>query len=210
MANFMNEHFIPGLPKLSKPLVCINPSPKVSELDSVLVDERTGIWLTYEHLKKKGLSDIGVIHGGFKIDLTARKLKYIRELLPEFNLNLQEDWVFESSYDTIEDTYRLMSTLLQANRPLPQVFICLNDLMAIGACRAIHDKGYRIPKDFSVVGSDDISFSKYFNPSLTSIKVPTEDLGKTAARILLNKLTNPNLPPQRIYLPPTLMVRESC
>ena len=207
---FMNEHFIPGVPKLAKPLVCINPNPGLSEMDSVLVDERTGIWLTYEHLKKKGIKHIGVIHGEHHIDLTQRKLRFIRELLPDFDLVLKEEWLFESSYDSVEDTYRLMSTLLQSDQELPQVFLCLNDLMAVGASRAIQDKGYRIPKDFAIVGSDDISFAKYMSPSLTSIKVPTEDLGKTAARILLNKLTNPNLPPQRIYLPPTLIVRESC
>ncbi len=207
---FFNKAFIPGIPKLSKPIVCINPNPIANDLDSVLVDERTGIWLTYEHLTKKGYNNIGVIHGGYHIDLTVRKLKYVKELLADFNLTLKEEWIYESSYDTIEDSYRIMSGLLQSGRELPQVFLCLNDLMAIGISRAILDKGYSIPKDFAVVGSDDISFSKYFNPSLTSIKVPTEDLGKTAARILLNKMSNPNLPPQRIYLPPTLIVRESC
>ncbi|QRN86229.1 LacI family DNA-binding transcriptional regulator [Clostridia bacterium] len=207
---FMNSHFIPGIPNLTKPMVCINPNPDIKELDSVLVDERTGIWLTFEHLKKRGYTDIGIIHGGHHIEITRHKLKYIRELLSDFDLNLKDEWIYESSFDTIDESYRLMTNLLQSGQKLPRVFLCINDLIAIGISRAILDKGYRIPKDFAIIGSDDISFSKYFSPSLTSIKVPTEDLGKTAARILLNKISNPNLPPQRIYLPPTLIVRESC
>ncbi len=207
---FLNRHFLPQIPKINKPMVAIDPNPSNNELDSVLVDERTGIWLTYEHLKKKGYNRIGVIHGGYHIELTNRKLDHIHSLLNDFDLTIKDEWIYETSYDTIEHSYRMMDRLLQSGNTLPEVFLCLNDLIAIGVCRAILDRGHQIPKDFAVIGSDDISFSKYFNPSLTTIKVPTEDLGKTAARILLNKLTNPNLPPQRIYLPPTLIVRESC
>lgn len=207
---FLNKSFIPNIPKISKPIVAIDPNPETDTLDCVLVDERTGIWLTFEHLKKRGHQSIGIVHGGFHIELTNRKMHYIRELLTDFGLELRDEWLFESSYDTIDHSYRMMTELLTSNRELPRAFICLNDLMAIGVCRAALDRGYRVPEDFAVVGSDDISFSKFYNPALTTIKVPTEDLGKTAARILLNKLTNPSLPPQRVYLPPTLMVRESC
>ncbi len=194
---------------LNKPVVLIEPNPD-SRMDCVLVDERTGIWLAFEHLKKKGYTRLGLIHGGKNLDLTTRKMHYIRELQEEFSLETRPEWTLETSYDSVGLTYNLMNRYLTGGPELPDVFFAFNDLLAITAARALLDHGHRIPQDVALLGSDDIQLARYFNPALTTIKTPTEDLGKTAARILLNKMTNPTLPPQRIFLPPTLIVRESC
>lgn len=209
-SNFFNSTYLKSIPKIKKPVVVIEPAPENTQLDCVLVDERTGIWLAFEHLKKRRHGSLGILHGGADLDLTLRKMKYIGQLHGEFSLETRSEWILESSYDSIDVSYQAMNRFLDSGIERPSVFFCFNDIIAIGALRSCLDHGLRIPQDLAILGSDDIVMSKYLNPTLTSIKTPTEDLGKTAARVLLNKMTNPTLPPQRIYLPPTLIVRESC
>jgi LacI family transcriptional regulator len=78
----------------------------------------------------------------------------------------------------------------------------------MGTIRALHEAGRRVPNDVSVLGFDDIQSSQYQVPSLTTIRQPLQEMGSTAARMLLKKLAD-EITPELIRVDPELIVRES-
>jgi LacI family transcriptional regulator len=102
----------------------------------------------------------------------------------------------------IEVAYNKMNEILDGGERVTAVFAA-GDRMAIGAMRAIRERGLEVPEDFSVAGFDDISVSAYLAPPLTTVSHPMEELGRAAARKLLenirNKRRNGELPVKIIY-----------
>ena len=87
---------------------------------------------------------------------------------------------------SIEGAYLDMKQLLKKNRPLPTAFFAANDLMAIGAIRALTEAGYRVPQDVSISGMDDTAVCMACTPPLSTIRVFRKELGMAAIRTLLN------------------------
>ena len=108
-----------------------------------------------------------------------------------------------------EEGYKGMKSILKKS-DIPTAVFCANDVTAIGAMRAIHELGYKIPDEISVIGIDDIEISEYLRPALTTIHVPKIDLGKIAVKILIDKMENGHDIPLRIDLPYELKIRKSC
>src|ERR1700724_1366989 len=77
--------------------------------------------------------------------------------------------------------------LIQSRRPFTAV-LCFNDVSAMGSIRALHEAGLRVPQDVSVLGFDDIQSSAFQAPSLTTIRQPLQQMGSTAALLLLKNL----------------------
>jgi len=92
----------------------------------------------------------------------------------------------------------------------PTAVTCYNDLVAIGLCRALTELGLAVPDDVSVVGFDDIPLCQYVPVPLTSVRVPTFEMGEVAARMLLQHVESQEpVPPQRVDLHAELIVRRS-
>lgn len=89
-------------------------------------------------------------------------------------------------------------------------FFCINDITAIGALKAIQDAGFRVPDEISVISMDDIEISQYVSPMLTTVHIPIEEMGKMAAKILIDRINNGHSLPLKISLPYYLVKRESC
>ena len=87
--------------------------------------------------------------------------------------------------------------------------VCYNDVSAIGAIRACRDHGLQVPADVSVVGFDDIQGAAFHNPSLTTIRQPLTQMGKVAARILLQRIRGQATFPDVVPIRPELVIRES-
>ncbi|HWE64537.1 MAG TPA: LacI family DNA-binding transcriptional regulator [Chloroflexota bacterium] len=102
-----------------------------------------------------------------------------------------------------------MRRLLALAEP-PDAVFCFNDLLAIGAMRALHEAGYRIPHDVAVVGFDDIEEGHFATPSLTTISPAKAEIGRLAVELLMSRIDGSrNGPPERIEPQFTLRVRES-
>lgn len=91
----------------------------------------------------------------------------------------------------------------------PTAIFCMNDEMAIGLIQGLKAKGLRVPKDVSVTGFDDIEFSNYCDPALTTISQPAENIGRTAMNVLYKLLEGKSTSQMRHVLPTKLVVRES-
>jgi DNA-binding LacI/PurR family transcriptional regulator len=113
------------------------------------------------------------------------------------------DWSYESGYEA-------MIRLLERAPDITAVF-SQNDRMAIGAMRALREKGRSVPEDVAMVGYDDVPAAAYSHPRLTTIRQPMREVGALAARLLIELIDNPEGgESHEVLLSTELIVRDSC
>lgn len=98
---------------------------------------------------------------------------------------------------------------MNAKSDITAIF-CANDNTAIGAIKALRERGYRIPEDISIIGVDDIETAQYLSPMLTTVHIPTEEMGRTAAKILIDRISGGHKLPMKIVLPFYIAKRDTC
>ena len=101
-----------------------------------------------------------------------------------------------------------MTQMLSMPNP-PTAVLTSNDLTAIGAMRAIHRGGLRVPEDISIVGFDDIEFSEFTQPPLTTVRLSRDELGQKAFNALYNGLDGGLPGGQEIRISTSLVLRQS-
>jgi LacI family transcriptional regulator len=111
------------------------------------------------------------------------------------------EWSFESGENAFYELWN------GANRP--DALLCANDRMAAGAILAARKLGVQVPQEIAISGFDDFEFARYTAPSLTTIRVPYDQMARQALRTLLGILEDADFPTQTTYLPVSLVVRES-
>ncbi|MCY1505437.1 HTH-type transcriptional repressor PurR [compost metagenome] len=89
---------------------------------------------------------------------------------------------------TPDSGYTLAKAMLSKPNP-PKILVTCNDNMAIGAYRAIHEMGLRIPDDVAVASFNDIPVAQFLGPPLSTVKIPAEMIGETAVDLLIERLT---------------------
>jgi LacI family transcriptional regulator len=102
------------------------------------------------------------------------------------------------------------TAMIEAGGPLPDALVCANDQMAIGALRALVERGIRVPEDIAVVGFDDIFPATLCEPPLTTVHQPIRKLGEVACDRLTERIASPTLRPKQEVLPTELVLRSSC
>lgn len=202
---YLLPRLIDDLRKAGKPVVEITASK--AEFDHVIHDYASGTHALMMHLLELGHRRIGFIYGvAQEVEGFDRLITY-RQTLQE--AGLQSDGSYEAHCgDKLEDAYQTAYALL--SRPdRPTALLVINDMLAIAVMRAANDLGLSIPGDLSVAGFDDIPFSKYLSPRLTTVSGKAEESGRDAARLLLRRFAEPEIPQQVTTTEVELIVRES-
>ncbi len=196
------------------PLVIVGSLPqdaqaaKAHELfDMTAPNYYDGAIQVMRHLIGLGHQRIGLVYGVANPFLGAERLKAYADALESAGLQGDETLIARCG-TTIEAGYQAAHRLLELN-PRPTAIVVINDILAIGALHTATSRGLRVPDDVSIASFDDIEIAAYINPSLTTSRVNAEEVGRTAARLLLMRIQNPSLPPQSIRIPVRLMVRAS-
>jgi LacI family repressor for deo operon, udp, cdd, tsx, nupC, and nupG len=109
---------------------------------------------------------------------------------------------------TIPGGYTAAKELLENHYPFTAIFSS-NDRMAFGAIYALNEYGLRVPEDVSIVGYDDVEYSPYTNPPLTTVSQDFNKLGRLAAEYLLSLIEDPQTPVHQRVLLPELIIRQS-
>lgn len=166
-----------------------------------------GGYIATKALIDKGHTHIGYISGSlWKVDAEER-LQGHKNALREANIPFNADWLKEGDFQAASG-YELASILLD-NHPMLTALACANDEMAYGACNAIRERGLSIPEDISVIGFDDIEFSAFTYPRLTTIHYPTREIGEMAARWVLNHVYGQRYEVSTEVVSPYLVKRDS-
>lgn len=108
---------------------------------------------------------------------------------------------------SMENGYIVTKCLLEKKVDFSAIF-AISDSLAIGACKAITDRGKRVPDDYSVAGFDGLDIGRYYNPSLTTIRQPVEEMAEETIRILFDVIKKHADHQKRIF-PAQLVIGES-
>lgn len=180
----------------------------IPHMHCIAIDDLEGGRLATRHLIGLGHTRIGLIrrrpitalsmqrHEGYRLELARAGIPYDSSLVVQ-------------SGPLQADGYAAMQQLLAQKNRSTAVFTH-NDIVALGAMRAIYDAGLRVPDDLSVVGYDDISAAPYLVPPLTTIRSPKAEMGALAAMTILRLVQDPeSTSPRTTMLPVELVVRGS-
>jgi LacI family transcriptional regulator len=190
------------------PLVAIDRSPVGLDVDLVTVTNEEGAHEAVAHLCGHGWKRIGLVAGPSHLNVARERERGYERALREAGMPVDPDLVRRADFKE-QGGYDAMRSLLHvADRPTA-VFVA-NNLMAMGALHAIGDAGLRIPGDVGIACFDDVPWGAWLQPPLTVVAQPDSELGRTAARILLDRLRDPSSPVRKVVLPTRLVVRASC
>lgn len=190
-------------------IVVVDYSPS-DRYDAVVIDFRDAMTKLMAYLHESGHRRIGYI-GGKELYHSGKpvfdfRFQYFKEFMYFHDIYKHDDCYFGDF--SHQDGYRLMNEALKKEER-PTAFFCGNDNMAVGAYKAIYEKGLKIPEDISIVGFNDLPGSKYMVPSLTSVRVYTEYLGEASVDLLSEILEKDRRYVKRVVIPVKLKIRES-
>jgi LacI family transcriptional regulator len=181
----------------------------------VLVDNRQGGYLATQHLIDLGHQHIACITGPSQLTPSAQRIEGYRQALHERGLKEHENPIAASDF-SFQGGEKAMKTLLESHQPPTAVFVC-NDMMALGAIRAIYNHGLRVPEDISVIGFDDIPIAQCVYPAITTVAQPVREMGEMVVDLLIQQITlkadrrNQQAPARRrVVLETWLIERHSC
>ncbi len=189
------------------PFVFVNKYLQQSSINAVGVDNDHAVSLAIDHLVERGHRNIGLLYGDVTSVDGMERVQAFKNALQRNGLAYNETFTACAMWrDT--DACDVMHRLLQKPAP-PTAFFCANDLMAIGAIKAVREKGLRVPEDVAFVGFDDLEAGRYVTPSLTTIRPPLFEAGRRAFDLLRTTIQDPHRPAEQIKLQAELIVRQS-
>lgn len=202
---YLSPRLADYLRKAGRPIVEITAAK--AEFDHVIHGYSSGTQALMAHLLELGHRRIGFIYGVTQDVQGFDRLLPYRQVLQEAGLSGNDSYEIHCG-DTLADAYQAAHTLL--SRPdRPTALLVINDMLAIAVMRAAGDLGLAIPGDLSVAGFDDIPFSSYTMPRLTTVSGKADESGREAVRLLLRRFVEPDLPQQVTTAGVQLIVRES-
>lgn len=187
--------------------VVVGGRPPGGGIPYVDVDNRGGAALAVEHLLETGRRHVATIAGPQDMPPGADRLSGYHETLARAGLQVPDGLVEVADF-TMDGGRAAMERLLERAPEIDAVFAA-SDLMAIGALDALAAAGRRVPQDVAVVGFDDSPMAAGARPPLSSVRQPTEEMGREMARLLLHGMRHSDGPPRRVILDTSLAIRQS-
>ena len=160
------------------------------------------------HLVQLGHRRIGFLSGLAQLSTSQERLLGYRAAMRRAGLTL--DPALERAGNSRSEEARLATHQLLAMQDPPTAIIGGNNLMTLGAMRALSERSLRVPLDMAVVSFDDFEWADLFSPRLTTMAQPAEEIGRRAVDLLVQRINEPGHPPRVVRLRGQLRVRESC
>lgn len=192
------------------PVVMISGYNETGKYDAVSIDNYQGAFDITEYLiTERGYNKLAHISGPLDNDDALSRKKGFLDACSKHNVSINNAWIRNGDFtrDNGEDIFNEFLKM----KVKPQVIFAANDMMALGCYDAAAKAGIKIPDDMGIAGFDDIFVSKYLSPGLTTVRVQIEEVGKTAADVLMNKIQGKNNPLHPVIKISTKLVkRGSC
>jgi LacI family transcriptional regulator len=190
------------------PLVLVNRRLEDDSISSVVGDDRAGVRLAVEHLLALGHRRIAHLAGPLELSTGNLRHQGFQEAMRAAGLDPPPEQVLVAEAFVESEGERLCRELLDRDLEVTAI-VAGNDLMALGCYDVFVERGLECPRDVSVVGFNDMPFADWFNPPLTTVRIPHYEIGSQAAELLLDRLQDPDTEPVQRMLEPELVVRES-
>jgi len=178
------------------------------QFDGVLINNADSARVATKYLIDKGHKKIGYLRGDYRIKaFRSRAVGYARAMN---NHGLDVDRKYTFTLDTTMDgAYEDMKKVLKRQPELPTALFADNDMIALGAVKALQEYGYKVPEQVSIIGFDDLPFCEITTPRLTTIRVSKQEMGMTAVRRIHEMIKNPGRSKLKISVCTEFVERES-
>jgi LacI family transcriptional regulator len=190
------------------PLVMFNRVTDELKVPQVVFDDYKWAFFATEHLIYQGYKKIFHFSGPKVLRLSRNRMQGFIDALKKHRIPVTPDMIIETGF-MIADGERVMQKQIDSQN-LPEAIFCVNDTSAFGAMKILKKYGYRIPEDVALVGFTETVIAELLEPQLTSVAQPTFEMGRVAARLLIERIESKEvLTPQTIVLNGHLNVRGS-
>lgn len=194
------------------PLVILDRDVNLWRLDNVLLDNRLGGYeITRHFIDVHGIKDIFFV-GGPKsnLDTTARAQGFA-EALKRIGADAQDKQFYCDSY-SYDEGYRIVAkNLFSLIKPDGRYgIVAANDDIAAGIIDALMDKGIKVPQQVGVTGFDDSDMAIHRQLKITTMQIPTKEIGRLAVKMIVDRLSGQVSEPAKVVLKAKLMIRDSC
>ena len=175
------------------PLVFACEWPDEGNCAAVRVHNRAGAHMAVRHLVSLGHEKIGYIEGPRGNVLSFARNEGVLEAFFAHGIEHKPEWFFTGDFTMVSGAKAADTWLKMSDRPT--AVFCANDESAVGFMSRLHQVGVDVPGDVSVVGFDDVEVSQHFIPPLTTVRQPRMEIGRRAAKILLEQIAKPQNSP---------------
>jgi LacI family transcriptional regulator len=192
------------------PVVIVDRVREGGGFCSVAVDDVFGGRIAIEHLLDKGHKRVAFVGGPESIGQVRERLQGAREAWAEAGMPAEDLVYLPTAALTVSEGRSAGERV--AGLPVrrrPTAAFCANDLLALGLLQQTIGSGQRVPDNLAIVGFDDIDFAAAAAVPLTSVRQPRQELGRTAARLVLDEATNPAHVHEQATFIPELVARAS-
>ncbi|HHY45902.1 MAG TPA: LacI family transcriptional regulator [Firmicutes bacterium] len=204
------------LQKQHIPFVLLNRRLTSLDTDYVVNDNIKGAYEATRHLIRLGHTRIAHITGPERITSVRERLAGYTKAIQEAGLSIQDDLVFTGESLKPQSGEVLARRALSVN-PRPTAIFAFCDTLAMGAYATAKEMGLMVPEDLAIVGYDDIPFAACFEVPLTTVAQPSYEMGRTACKILLDRIESggndqeqEGVPKGQVVFDARLVIRKSC
>ena len=192
------------------PLVFFDRTPKDIDAPKVIINDEQAANSATLHLIDQGCKKIAHLAGPLTLQISQKRLKGYKTALEDHKMLIKDEYIIDCGHGNKEEGYSSMKQLLALEK-IPDGVFANNDIAAYGAMIAIKEAGLNIPNDIAVVGFSNWQFSSLIEPQLSSVSQPGLEMGRAAARILIEQMksTEEESPNITKILPTNLIIRTS-
>ncbi|MFA5164577.1 MAG: LacI family DNA-binding transcriptional regulator [Candidatus Omnitrophota bacterium] len=189
------------------PIVLVNRYIKGIKIPKVLIDNKEGLFRATKELLDTGHKRIAFLSGALRFQLDQDRLAGYKKALSEAGAGFDENLVAEGLF-IYEKAYEATGILLK-QEPRITGIVASDDVMALAAIRRIRDAGLSVPEHISVIGFNDMFPFPPGSPTLSSMRLPLVEIGKTAAQMLLDIVSGKKVENDTVIFTPEYIRRES-
>ena len=176
--------------------------------DCVLINNMQGAYLAARHLIRTCRKQPGYLQSAYQISNFSERSSGFYKAVRSSGMSASKS-ITHLLTPSVDGAFADMSELIRNGDELASCYFADNDLIAVGAAKALMQNGYRIPEDISIVGFDNMPVSTVIDPALTTVHVPKQYMGEAAARRLISLMEDPGQPPIKIEIDTSLVYRDS-
>jgi LacI family transcriptional regulator len=203
----LSEQQLSKLAERYQPLVLVNRRIEHPQTGCVIVDDASGTAEAVRYLLQLGHRSIGLLAGPPASESGRLRMQGYRAAMREHANRVPSAWQ-EHCAPQVEGGHAAAQALLQRAPELTAI-LAYNDLVAVGALRACREMGCPVPDRLAIIGCDDVPLAALVYPALTTIHIPTYNLGQKAMGLLLEMMGNEDGRPEPIVISPHLVIRDS-
>lgn len=208
LATEMEEATLSRFDRLEIPLVFLDAYFEKPQYNFILINNVQGAFTAAQYLIRKRRVQPGYLRSAYPISNFEQRADGFYKAIRAAGMSAAASQVLRLA-PSQEGAYEDMKGLLASGEKPVSSYFADNDLIAIGAMKALKDAGYRVPGDVAVVGFDDLPACEYMNPPLTTVRVPKFFMGETAAARIIQLIEEKNQQPLKIEVFTQLVRRKS-